>query len=93
VSSEGGLFEYGADEEIAANLSAVHELTPLDTIVVGSACRESESTRAHAGIGATLRPRTREAFRELVEKSGWRVETLIERPFNDNVRLVKRATA
>lgn len=92
VSSEGGLFEYGSDEEIAANLSVLREMTPDDTIVAGSACRESESTRAHAGIGVTLRPRTREAFQQLVEGSGWRVDALIERPFNDNLRL-KRGTA
>lgn len=89
VSSEGGLFEYGSDEEIAANLSVLREMTPDDTIVAGSACREGESTRAHAGIGVTLRPRTREAFQQLVEGSGWRVDTLIERPFNDNLRMVK----
>ena len=90
VSSEGGLFEYGSDEEIAANLTALRELTPDDTIVIGSACRESELTRIHSGIGVTLRPRAREVFRGLVERSGWRVETSIERPFNDNVRMVKR---
>jgi hypothetical protein len=33
VSSEGGLFEYGSDEEIAGNLTTLTELTPADTIV------------------------------------------------------------
>ncbi len=89
VSSEGGLFEYGSDDEIAANLTTLDELTPPDTIVVGSACREGELTRIHAGIGVTLRPRPRDAFRALVERAGWRVDTFIERPFNDGVRLVK----
>jgi len=89
VSSEGGLFEYGSDDEISANLTQLKELTLRDTIVVGSACREDELTRVHPGIGVTLRPRTRTAFQALVERSGWRVETLIERPFHDSVRLVK----
>ena len=93
VSSEGGLFEYGSDAEILGNLTAVLELTPDDAIVVGSACRENELTRIHAGIGVTLRPRTRQAFGALVERAGWQVETFIERPFNDSVRLVKRGTA
>ena len=93
VSSEGGLFEYGSDDEIVGNLTALLELTPADAIVVGSACRESELTHIHAGIGVTLRPRTREAFAALVEQGGWKVETLIERPFHDSVRLVKRGTA
>jgi hypothetical protein len=93
VSSEGGLFEYGSDDEIIGNLTALHELMPDDAIVVGSACRESDLTRIHAGIGVTLRPRTRQAFGALVERAGWRVDTFIERPFNDSVRLVKGGRA
>jgi hypothetical protein len=93
VSSEGGLFEYGSDDEIVANLSTLLELTPPDTIVVGSVCREGELTRIHSGIGVTLRPRPRDTFRVLVEQAGWRVDTFIERPFNDSVRLVKDGTA
>jgi hypothetical protein len=89
VSSEGGLFEYGSDDEITANLTALHQLTPPDAIVVGSASRETEMTRMHASIGVTLRPRTRDAFRALAEQAGWRVDMFIERPFSDNLRLVK----
>jgi hypothetical protein len=89
VSSEGGLFEYGSDEDIVGNLTALHEMTPDDAIVVGSACRQSELTRLHAGIGVTLRPRTRGAFAALVTGAGWRVEKFIERPFHDSVRMVK----
>jgi hypothetical protein len=92
VSSEGGLFEYGSDEEIAGNLTTLAELTPSDTVVVGSACRAGELTRVHSGIGVTLRPRTPEAFRDLVEQTGWEVDRIIERPFSDNFRLVKRRT-
>src|SRR5262249_35682799 len=36
VSSEGGLFEYGSDDAVVANLRALHEYTPEETIVVGS---------------------------------------------------------
>jgi hypothetical protein len=90
ISSEGGLFEYGSDAEIAANLVALHEHTTADAIVVGSVCREGEMTRVHSGIGATLRPRRREAFAALATHSGWQVDTFIERPFSDSVRLVKR---
>lgn len=89
VSSEGGLFEYGSDDEITTNLTALHQLTPPDAIVVGSASRETEMTRIHASIGVTLRPRTRDAFRALAEQAGWLVDTFIERPFSDNLRLVK----
>lgn len=93
VSSEGGLFEYGSDEEIVGNLATLLELTPADTVVVGSACRSSELTRVHSGIGVTLRPRTTEAFRDLVDRSGWKVDRVIGRPFSDNFRLVKRRAA
>jgi hypothetical protein len=90
VSSEGGLFEYGSDEEIAGNLTTLRELTPADTVVVGSACRTGELTSVHSGIGVTLRPRTPDAFRALAEQTGWEVDRIIERPFSDNFRLVKR---
>lgn len=93
VSSEGGLFEYGSDEEIAGNLTILRDLTAPDTIVVGSACRTGELTRAHSGIGVTLRPRTPEAIRQLVEEAGWELDDVIERPFSDNFRLVKRERA
>ena len=90
VSSEGGLFEYGSDEEIVLNLRALHGGTPRDAIVVGSVTRDSEPVRASLATTRFLtRPRTMEAFQALAEEGGWKTQEVIERPFSFNVRLVK----
>ena len=90
ISSEGGLFEYGSDEEIVANLRILHDWTERDAVVVGSVTREGGVVRASLiGHRVTTRPRTMGAFRVLAERGGWSVEETIERPFSYNVRLVK----
>jgi hypothetical protein len=90
VSSEGGLFEYGSDEEIVSNLRAAHEGTAQDAVVVGSVTREGGAVRASLIANrVTTRPRTIEAFRLLAERGGWSVEKILERPFSYNVRLAK----
>ena len=91
VSSEGGLLEYGADEEIVGNLNVLHGGTAGDAIVVGSVTREGEAVRASARANrVATRPRTMEAFRALAEAGGWAVDEVIERAFSYNVRLVRR---
>jgi hypothetical protein len=91
VSSEGGLFEYGSDEEIVENLQAIHAGTASDAIVVGSVTREGEVVRAWSGIRrVNTRPRTLEAFHGLAEAGGWRLEEVVERAFSYNVRMAKR---
>jgi hypothetical protein len=90
ISSEGGLFEYGSDEEIVANLTALHGGTARDTVVVGSVTREGGPVRASLVASRFLtRPRTIEAFRGLAEQAGWTVQEVRERPFSYNVRLGK----
>lgn len=90
ISSEGGLFEYGSDDQIIANLGALHASTAPDAFFVGSVTRDSELIRAaHADIQIPTRPRTLEAFKALVAQAGWAVQHLIERPMSYNVRLIK----
>jgi hypothetical protein len=91
ISSEGGLFEYGSDEEIVSNLRALDAETPRDAVVVGSVTRDGGPVRASLVASRVLtRPRRIEGFRSLCEQGGWKVEEAIERPFSYNVRLVKR---
>jgi hypothetical protein len=90
ISSEGGLFEYGSDQEIVANLEAIRAGTSADAFVVGSVTREGEAVRAsHRATRISARPRTMEAFRSLVGQAGWLAQCVIERPFSYHVRLVK----
>lgn len=88
ISSEGGLFEYGSDDEIVENLNALHAGTAGDTFVVGSVTRECQAVRANGRIVAS-RPRTVESFQTLVEAGGWRLSDVVERPFSYHVRLCK----
>lgn len=90
ISSEGGLFEYGTDAEIATNLDTLRAGTAADAIVVGSVTRDSELTRASQNIHRILlHPRTMETFRGLAAEAGWTVKRVIERPLSYHVSLVK----
>ena len=90
ISSEGGLFEYGCDAEVIANLQTLHLGTASDTCVVGSVTRDGEPVRcSQTANGVASRPRTIEAFGRLAERAGWGLERTIERPFSYQVRLVK----
>jgi hypothetical protein len=85
VSSEGGLFEYGSNDDIVENLAAIRDAGPDDATVVGSV------TRADGPIEFlrhfTVKPRTMAAFRALAERGGWNIATHIERPLSYDVRL------
>ena len=86
-SSEGGMFEYGSDEEIEANLSALRG--PANVVgVVGSVTRADEPIqRLRESSSAATRPRGLAVFRELARKAGWTIARVIERPFSDQVAL------
>ncbi|MFL5349083.1 MAG: hypothetical protein ACJ8AT_30150 [Hyalangium sp.] len=84
-SSEGGLFEYGTDEEIITNLEALRLGTPGDSRVVGSVTRGDGPTRFAQEF--TVRPRSLDAFRALVRRAGWEVASVITRPFSYHVSL------
>jgi hypothetical protein len=90
VSSEGALFEYGSDEEVVANLRALHEAAPADTFIVGSQTRDDGPAPyldSHSGI--PLHPRSSTDFAALGRRGGWVVSDMVERPFGRNVVLTK----
>jgi hypothetical protein len=91
TSAEGGLFEYGSDEEIVANLRAIYDGTGADSVVVGSVTRNCEQVRLSLAMGgATIRPRALDDFLALAASAGWQSEAVLERPTTFNVRLGKR---
>jgi hypothetical protein len=86
-SSEGGLFGYGSDKEIEANLGVLRRFREV-LAVVGSVTRADEPIMRVRQIGpAATRPRGLSAFRELAAKSGWNLARAVERPFSDPVVL------
>lgn len=77
--SEGALFEYGCDADVAANLSALRNLTPADTVIVGTVLLDRTVGRAMVKYGGVaLRLREAESFAALAASTGWRVAGAIE---------------
>ena len=86
-SSEGGLFEYGSDEEIVSNLEVLRRQQDV-VAVTGSVTRADEPTQQ---MRKATTPKTRRrglaAFRDLIRPAGWMIDRVIERPFSDQVVL------
>lgn len=73
-SSEGGLFEYGSDPDILANLRALRDRTAPDSVMVGTICRaDGPAAEMNRRSRAALHLRTLEAFSELARTAGWQV--------------------
>ncbi len=78
-SSEGGLFEYGSDDDITANLTTIREGAPADFIMVGSVIRDGRLSRVMKEVSRfTFRAHDLEGFKVLVARAGWMVETVVE---------------
>lgn len=87
ASSEGGLFEYGSDDAIVSNLTALARLGS-DFKMVGSVTRDDETIRTlKLTSTAATRPRGLEVFRALVARAGFRVLDAVSRPLSDQVVL------
>lgn len=87
ASSEGGLFEYGSDDEIVANLRVLRAAGNGGT-VSGTVTRDDGpgALSRQASFFATI-PRTLAAFEAIVETAGWRVDRSIAVPYSVDVRL------
>jgi hypothetical protein len=93
-SSEGGLFEYGSDAEIVANLRALARGAEPGFVMVGSVTRDDETVRAsHASGSAATRPRGLAVFSELAASASFSVRRSVARPISDQVVLEPRAEA
>jgi hypothetical protein len=89
-SSEGGLFEYGSDEEILANLEVLREILPEDVRMVGSVLRDDRVTRAmRRSSRLSLRYLGAEVLGRLAERVGWSVERILEGPTLQSMVLKK----
>jgi hypothetical protein len=94
-SSEGGLFDYGSDEEILANLAALHDGTPSDFVLVGSVVRDVNTldARLRPSAQSSARPNVRylglDAFRTLVGRECWAVASVLDSTAHHAVTLRK----
>jgi hypothetical protein len=89
VSTEGGLFEYGTDSDIVSNLEVLRATGPSWAIRRRKRHPrrrpEPPAPRDEWDTGQATRAG---GVRRLAKRAGWRVETAIEKPFSDVVRLV-----
>jgi hypothetical protein len=85
ASSEGGLFEYGSDNAVVANLSALSHGAAL---LVGSVTRADAMRRDMIASGKfKLVPRGVEGFTPLAERGGFVLERVKSTPISDQVLL------
>jgi hypothetical protein len=88
ASSEGGLFEYGSDDEITGNLRALAAALGPRSCMVGSVTRDDDTIRTlKLTSTAATRPRGLEVFSALAMQAGWRVLRSVPRPLSDQVVL------
>ncbi len=88
-SSEGGLFEYGDDDTVVANLEALRDLLPAETCAVGSVSKDGPCRQAMqaSGVPSPVHVRTREGFSGLISRAGWRLDRVIDNWMSYDVRL------
>ncbi len=78
-SSEGGLFEYGSDQDIVSNLEVLREATGEDFVMVGSIVRDEEIPREIQRMGnMTLRTLGLGEFSRLATRAGWMINRTME---------------
>jgi hypothetical protein len=87
ASSEGGLFEYGTDEEIVANLRVLREAGAGGS-VSGTVTRgDGPAALSRQGSFLATVPRSLPTFSALANQAGWSVDKAITVPYSIDVRL------
>jgi hypothetical protein len=90
TSTEGGLFEYGSDEEITTNLRTLHEMTPAEAIVAGTVTRADDIGRVmNSASQAAIKLRGLDAFTALVHQAGWKIAKRIDLPLSHDILMKK----
>ena len=82
-STEGGLFEYGSDQEIVANLEALRAQTPPGFVMTGSVVRDEATADPSLAIMREIRgipPRLLglDRFAAVAAAAGWQVDQAID---------------
>jgi hypothetical protein len=88
ASSEGGLFDYGSDADVVANLKQLADAR----VIVGSVTRADEMMREvlrDSTMPVVMRGHA--AFATLAAQAGWQVARVVERIMSDQVALVRKS--
>jgi len=88
LSSEGGLFDYASDGEIAAILSHISARVPAGTFFVGSTSRgDGDAGFLNEAGGAAVQLRSPQDISALAQRTGWRVERTEDSPLSRELLL------
>lgn len=87
ASSEGGLFEYGDDAAIAANLAVLAQAGGV-LAVAGTFTSDDDLSRKLRQGGAATHPHAPSAFAALAAQSGWQIAQLRAIPLSSRALLV-----
>ncbi len=89
-SSEGGLGDYGSDQEIKENLRVISVMTPGDVFFMLTFCRADGPGAAFNQFNpARIMPRSLEDIKDLIKRAGWEIGSLTERPLSYVVGIKK----
>ncbi len=90
VSSEGGLFDYCADDILFADMKAIYGATPANTILAGTLTRGDGTGRTmNKTSGALTISRGVEEFSVKAFNTGWAVEKSVARPLSIVMLMVR----
>ena len=97
ASSEGGLFEYGSDEHILANLTVMHESAPAGFAFVGALLMDKATLPARLrwigdASGIAVRLLGLPALREMARQSGWELDHVEDGPIH-HIAVLKNTPA
>jgi hypothetical protein len=91
ASSEGGLFDYGSDQIVLANLKTLAAFGPADTVLAGTISRpDGAGNRLRRGAIASLVLRDLKDWQSLADPSGWTIHGSRKRPMNFVVLATKK---
>lgn len=89
--SEGGLFDYGSDEDIGANLGWAALAWPGEALWVGTASRPDGGAGAiNAASGARVRQRGASDIGRLASAAGWTIERWVDCPLSSSFLLARQ---
>ncbi len=93
ASSEGGLFDYGSDNEILANLKVLRDCLPVDAGMAGSLTQPKPFDGPEPiGPRFAIHERSVAELTSVAAQADWRVENLVPRPFQTTVLLTRVGT-
>ena len=81
--SEGGLFEYGTDEEITHNLTSLFNNTSDDVIIAGDVVLDMEKVNPAfptmlKGSSNMIRFIGVDGLRKILERTSWKLDRIVE---------------